>query len=167
MFAPLILNNVGMSVLNNEIGLDGGRRYRRVFWALVGATAMMAISGAFLIGAMGPWLLSLFGPEFSDGRLVLLILLASAVVEALAVAAYHVMQSHEKMWLSLLCINLPRDGLIVLLAWILTPMWGARGLAAAYALAWTVTLLVITFLTFRLGLNMARDADRNVLHVSS
>ena len=70
------------------------------------------------------------------------------------------------MWLSLVCINLPRDGLIVVLAWALTPAWGARGLAAAYALAWTLTLAVIALIVCRLGLDVPQGAARRTAHAA-
>ena len=101
---------------------------------------------------MGPELLRLFGKNFKNGYTTLLILLFAAVPQGLAVALYQIIQSQAKMWLSFLAVAVPRDALIVILAYLLIPTRGASGVAFGYAAAWSVALLIIGGLVYRIGL---------------
>jgi hypothetical protein len=64
-------------------------------------------------------------------------------------ALQHV-QSAEYMWTSFFSVILPRDLLIVILAYLLIPKYGAAGFAAAYAVAWTIALIITIQTTLRL-----------------
>ena len=56
------------------------------------------------------------------------------------------------MWLSFVAVAVPRDALIVILAYLLIPTHGASGVAIGYATAWSVALLIIGGLVYRIGL---------------
>lgn len=142
LLLPQLLNNVGMSLLNNIKGLGDTRRYRKVFWGNLGLTAGITLTGAVVMILFGPTLLSFFGRSFSDGYSVLLVLMMSTLIEGLTVAVYQIIQSQGKMWLSLFAVALPRDLLIVLLAYVFTPVYGAMGLALAYIIGWGLALLL-------------------------
>ena len=152
LFLPMLLNSVGMSLLNNERGLGDESRYRRVFWFNIRLTTASAIVSALVVALFGSWLLRLFGEDFVDGHHVLLILMLSTVPEAVAVAAYQPLHSLERMWLSLLAVAVPRDLVLIIGAYWLTSTYGATGLASAYTIAWIVALLVIVSLVGRIGL---------------
>lgn len=141
LILPQLFNNVGMSLLNNAKGLGDIRRYRKVFWGNLGLTASVTIASAVAMAFLGPTMLAIFGRSFGEGYSVLLVLMASTVLEALMQANYQIIQSNGKMWLSLFAISVPRDTTIVLLAYVFTPMNGATGLALAYTLGWGLALL--------------------------
>jgi O-antigen/teichoic acid export membrane protein len=151
LFLPQAINNVSMSLLNNQ-RRSSPEGYRRVFWTNAFATGVSAIGVALLLWFASPGLLRLFGPGFAEGQRVLGILLGAAVIEALAVAAYQVVVSHGRLWASFSFIALPRDVSLVVLAAMLAPLLGAVGLAAAHALAWTVALTATIALAWRFGL---------------
>jgi O-antigen/teichoic acid export membrane protein len=151
LFLPNAMNNVGTSLLNNQRTASGDD-YRRVFWWNLGLTAAVVILGATVVIAIGPLLLRAFGKEFQGGYAVLRILMLAAVIESLAIWTYQVIQSHGRMWLTLFAVTLPRDCVILALAYGLTPAYGAAGLAAAHAGGWTLALATILFLTRRIGL---------------
>jgi hypothetical protein len=152
LFVPQAINNVGMSLLNNQQGTSADG-FKRVFWMNAGLTATSAVvTAAALFFAATP-LLGLFGPEFGAGRSALGILLGAAIVEAVAIAAYQIVVSRGRIWASLFFVSLPRDASLVLLAAALTPSFGAAGLAGAYALGWTLALAGILILVARLGLS--------------
>lgn len=142
LFLPAVVNNVGMSLLNNQKGLGDTVRYYRLFWANLILTMAAVLLGAAGVGVLGPSLLSVFGRTFEEGYPILLLLLISTLPEALALAIYQIVQSHARLWLSLLTIALPRDLAIVALAYLLIPGRGAAGLAAAYAIAWFGALVL-------------------------
>ena len=121
LVAPNIIQTVGTSLLTTSgaaatasgsgrssgpmpaLSTAGGRRHR-------------AAGAAWRAG--GSW--RSFGASFDEGYPVLLILLASAVAEALALSAYQLLQSQAKLWLSLVATAVPQYGTVVLLAFLLT-----------------------------------------------
>jgi O-antigen/teichoic acid export membrane protein len=111
---------------------------------------LSAVGGAVLIGALGVQLLGLFGPTFTDGYGVLLVLMLSIVPEVVSLSCYQIIQSQARMWLSFFAIALPRDLTLAVTAYFLVPTEGARGLAIAYVIAWTVALVIILTLVLRL-----------------
>ena len=104
-----------------------------------------------------PFLLRMFGRSFDGGHSVLVILMLATIPEALAVAAYQIVQSQSRMWLSLFAVAVPRDGLIVVTAYCLVPHYGAAGVAWAYVLGWSVALVSILLIVARLGLYVRRS----------
>lgn len=156
IFLPMLLNNVGTSLLNNQRGESNRPQYRKVFWLNLVLTGTSAIAGAVFIGIFGTYLLRLFGKTFPEGEGVLAVLLCAAVIEAVAMASYQVIQSEERMWLSLLAVVLPRDIALVLLAYRFTPLYGAFGLGFAHLIAWLLCSMVIFFAVFRIGLTPRR-----------
>jgi O-antigen/teichoic acid export membrane protein len=151
LFIPNVMTGVGVSLLNNQrtASTEG---YRWVFWWNLALTTACASIGALGIIAVGPWLLTAFGKGFDAGTPVLTVLMFEAVIESVAVWIYQIMQSHGRMWLTLFCVTLPRDCLILTLAYVLTPSYGATGLALAHAAGWTVALVSIGIVTYRVGL---------------
>lgn len=149
LFLPNIFHNVGMALLNNQKGIGERERYQRVFVANIVLTMGSVLIGASVIILFGPWLLGLFGKSFSEGYTVLLVLMLSTLPEALAYSAYQILISREKMWLSLFAIVLPQYGIMIILAFLLTPIYGAVGLAAAYAAGWFVTMGTVIFLAWQ------------------
>lgn len=156
LFVPQAVNNVGMSLLNNQ-RRSSAEAYTRVFWMNAALTAVSAVAVAGVLFLAGTPLLRMFGPAFTSGRPVLGILLGAAIVEAVAVAAYQIVVSRGRIWASLWCVSLPRDLSLVLLAAILTPALGAAGLATAYLVGWILSLLGILALVARLGVTESAD----------
>jgi O-antigen/teichoic acid export membrane protein len=154
MFLPLLLNNVGMALLNNQRGARDELQYRNVFWMNLKLTGSSVLVGAICMAALGERLLTFYGRTFKDAYPTLLVLLGSSVIEALAIAFYQVIQSRERMWLSLLMIALPRDIAFVALARFLVPAHGALGLSIAQVISWLGCTVVILILVNDLGLNL-------------
>jgi len=152
MFLPLLLNNVGMSLLNNQRGENNRMRYRKVFWTNAFLTGSAAIGGALFVGIFAKYLLRLYGKSFPEGQHVLFLLLIVAVIEALAMAVFQVIYSEEKMWLSLLAIMLPRDIALVLFAYRFAAAYGAFGLGLAHLCAWSLCATVIFCSVSAIGL---------------
>jgi O-antigen/teichoic acid export membrane protein len=153
LLLPQLFNYVGMSLLNNARGTGDEKRYRQVFWGNLLATAAVTLTGATGLAFFGPTLLAFFGRSFGDGYRVLLVLLASTILEALMLAVYQIIQSQGRMWISLFAVALPRDVMIVLLAYLLTPEYGAVGMALAFTsgsgLALISTILAVILLKGR------------------
>jgi O-antigen/teichoic acid export membrane protein len=159
MLLPTTVNNVGGSIIHNQIGLNDQSLYRKAYWSNAVATTLSALLGALFVIAVGDFLLGLFGPEFLGAHAPLIILMIATVPEALAIALYQIIQTQERMWWSLFAVNIPRDGLIVIAAYFLVRTSGASGIAIAYLLGWTVTILVIAAKANRIGIKSGSTLD--------
>jgi O-antigen/teichoic acid export membrane protein len=151
LFLPNIVNSVGMALINHHKGTGRDSEYRRTFWMNLAVSTTIVIFATCVLAVFGRDILRIFGKDFRDGYTVLVILLLATIVQCVAGAMYQVIQSQARMWLSFLAVALPRDLLLVLLAYLLIPAHGAIGLAAAYTAAWTVALIAIAFIVLRTG----------------
>ncbi len=162
LFLPQLLNNVGMSLLNNAKGAGDPKRYRRIFWGNFLVTTLATLLGAAGTGFLGPALLGLFGREFGAGYPVLLVLMASTLIESLMLATYQIIQSQGRMWLSLFAVALPRDITIALLAYLLAPGHGALGLALAYTSGWGLALVATIVVVSLIGKGITTPQEQIV-----
>jgi O-antigen/teichoic acid export membrane protein len=153
-----VINNVGMSVLGNQRRMADDVRYRQVFWTNMGLTAGVVLLGAFTVILLGPWLLTIFGRGFGESYPVLVVLMLAMIPEGLAAATHQVMQAEDKIWLSLLVIVVPRDATLAVLSYVLSPTYGALGLAVAQGTAWLLALSMCISLVQRIGLRGHRGA---------
>ncbi len=141
LFVPNMINTVSLSILNNEKGNGNRKRYERVFRFNLLVIVATALAAATFIGLFGERVLQLFGRDFSGGRGVLWLLLASTLPESTSIAVYQYIQSNERVWLSFFAIVVPRETLMVVLAYLLTPQHGAIGMGFAYLGAATYGVL--------------------------
>jgi len=152
VFLPSIVNSVSLSLLNNQRALGDERRFRRIFWFNVVAAGVVAVSAATAITLAGPVLLRVFGHDFVAGYRVLLVLMAATVPESLANALLQLVHSREQSWRALRGVTIPGFGTLVVIAWLLTPIAGASGLAWAYLIASLITLGCTTIIVARVGI---------------
>lgn len=155
LLCPKIMNDVASSLLNHHKGLRNSRDYRAVFWMNIVLTWISASVAALAVGFLGPYLLRMYGRDYNGGYSILVLLLLSSLMEAMAIAVYQVLPSQEKLWLSIVAINLPRDCSIVLLAYCFLPAYGIAGVAVAQLAGWAMTLVIIIVLVTRLGLTLS------------
>jgi O-antigen/teichoic acid export membrane protein len=146
---PSLLNAVSFSVLSRLKGEDEAVGFRSVFWSNVWLNLAFAtfVVGVLLVAAEP--VLQLYGRDFTVGRWVLVLLLASVLPELLATSFYQLIQSAGRMWHSLFLIAIPRDLLYLGLATLLVPSYGVLAAAGAY-LAAHIVGLIATLLTVRL-----------------
>ena len=154
LFLPNVTQMVGMSLINNLRGIGNALEHRRVFWMNLRFTFMVGVVGACGIGLFGRFLLRAFGPSFTSGLPVLLILLAATIPELLTYGANQVIQSNEKGWLAVFAVNLPRDLFILTAAYFLAPIYGAVGLALAYLGGRSIAFIVTLICVWRIGLGV-------------
>jgi len=153
MFLPILLNNVGFSLLNNHRREGEQLRYRRIFWSNLAGTLLAALSAALFVAIFGNYLLRMYGRTFVDARPVLLVLLGSAVLESAGMAFYVIVQSQEKIWVSLWGIVLPRDFSFAVAATLLAPRYGALGLAFSYVISAIIACAATLIAVRNIGLN--------------
>lgn len=164
LLIPNLINNVALSILNNEKGKGDTVQYNRVFKSNILHIFLASLVGLIVMGVFGDRILQLFGKDFSAGYFLLWILLFSTIFEGLSIALYQYIQSQGKMWLSFISINIPRETFLVLAAYYLVQSYGASGLAAAYLgstiLGFIFHLLLVTSLYNKVSrVNMQKSAD--------
>jgi O-antigen/teichoic acid export membrane protein len=159
LFLPALTNNVGQALLNNQKGWGDQRRYIKVFWVNTTVTAVLLIIVAGGVALGGQHLLRLYGPGFVEGYPILAVLLLAAVLDGMATATYQVVQSQERMWLSLFGIAVPRDVTLLAAAYVLT-IHGGFGLGAAFAISSAVGLLATLLAARRIGLQVSATDPR-------
>lgn len=143
LFIPQVINGTSLTVLNNTIRTGDVARYKRIYFSNVLVISLATLMGVLIIGFFGDTILGVFGQEFRGGKTVLRVLMMSALIEGVAIAIYQHLQTQGKIWLSLFLINIPRETLFVILAFMLVPAHGAVGLSVAYTLSWLLALLII------------------------
>lgn len=146
LILPNLFYSVGVSMLNSQLGPRDLSGYRHIFWTNVALTGGVAIAAIVAVAATGPWILRAFGRDFTDGYWLLLAVVACAAPEAIALALYQVVQSDERMWRLLLRFIIPRDVAIIGLSFLLTPEFGAYGLAMGYGIAWSASMVSLVLL---------------------
>jgi O-antigen/teichoic acid export membrane protein len=158
-FLPSLFNRVSMSLLNNQKGLQNWGAYGRVFKMNVVSTGVSVFFGAIAVATLGVRLLAAFGRDFTEALPVLLVLLVATIFEAVTGSLYQVVQAESRMWSSIFIIMVPRDLLIVLMAYRLVPTMGARGLATAYATGWLIACVATAVFVSRIGIRQPRSRE--------
>lgn len=135
---PILLNTVASSVLSRLKGRNEGGEYWHVFRVNLMVGVGLSTIVALGLAAASSAVLGLYGQEFKEGQVLLLVLLLSVIPEVVGVTAYQLVQSSGRMWQSLFFIVAPRDLLyLAMAAWAL-PQWGLAGAGWSYLIAYTV-----------------------------
>jgi O-antigen/teichoic acid export membrane protein len=155
LFLPVLLNGVAVALINSHKGREERSSFQATFYLNLRLTTAAALIGALLMALFGGAALKVFGSDFAVSNVANMILLMSisVVLEAIGIALYQLIQSHEKMWLSFFAIALPRDMLIVVSAYFLTERFGGAGLAGAFAIGCLLALLTKIALIYKLNLH--------------
>ncbi|MGC2331277.1 MAG: oligosaccharide flippase family protein [Candidatus Acidiferrales bacterium] len=140
LFVPTSVFAMVLPVLSNLYGEGDGAGFRRVFRANLQLNATLALLAALLIAALAAPIMAIYGNAFGGGRPVLIVLAFSALPEALNAILGQPLIAANLMWWRF-GFDLLLVGVLVTLAWVLIPKWGALGLAVSYALAYSVTSL--------------------------
>lgn len=146
LLLPNIVNSVGAAMLNERRGAGDAGGFQRLFRDNVRVTVLSVLGGLAVVGFGGPLLLTIFGRGFRGSYPVLLILLAATLPEGLTISLNQLLQARAKLWYALLAINLPRDTLMPVLAWVLAPAYGAVGGALAYLIGRLVAFVAMLVL---------------------
>ena len=149
LFLPFTISIFTWSRLNHHRGLGHERQSATLFRRNLLTAGALSVMGALGIIVAAPVVLPWFGKSFADGRTVLNVMMLAAIPEALTHAAQQAMHSKSRIWRSLWGIALPRDLAIVLLAYGLTPRYGAVGLAMSLGIGWSLALAASLWFAWR------------------
>jgi O-antigen/teichoic acid export membrane protein len=79
--------------------------------------------------------------------------------EAMSISIYQAAQTHGSLWTAILCVSLPRETTCIVAALILTPRYGAIGLAISYLLGYCVALCGVLLVYARVRHRIMADAS--------
>ena len=140
LFVPTSVFAMVLPVLSNLYGEGNSVGFQKVFRANLQLNASLALLAALLIASFAAPIMAIYGNSFRGGRLVLIVLAFSALPEALnAILGQPLIAAHLMWWR--FAFDLLLVAVLVTLARVLIPKWGALGLAVSYGLAYAVTSL--------------------------
>ena len=140
LFVPTSMFAMVLPVLSNLHGKGDGAGFQKVFRANLQLNASLAFLAAFLIAALAAPIMAVYGKSFRGGQVVLIVLAFSAIAEVLnSILGQQLIAAHQMWWRFAFDVLLV--AVLVGLAWVLTPKWGALGLATSYGLAYAATSL--------------------------
>lgn len=130
LFVPVQLAAVSLALISKDasVGESQGADVLRTSLLL---TILLAGTIALICGFAAEPILTIFNAGFAEGSSFLRLMLVSAFLEALATSAYQVLPAKGLMWKSLKWVGIPRDTLMLLVAWFAVPQWGEFGVATA------------------------------------
>ena len=155
---PTLLGGVALPMLSSLSGASDARRFRKLLLVNMAVCCMLSLGAAVPIAALAPQIMKAYGSEFVEGRWVLVILCATAVMHAAYFIIGQSLFSTGRVWI-IFRLNLGWAVLLLGTCWFLR--WhGAQGLASCYLIADAFRLLAGLLLLRRLL------ADRATVHPS-
>jgi O-antigen/teichoic acid export membrane protein len=146
LFVPISVFNMVIPVLSNLHGEGDGAGFQKVFRANLRFNACLALLMALLIAVFATPIMAIYGNSFRGGGTVLIVLVFSAFLEVLnSIFGQPLIAAHQMWWR--FGFDLLLVAVLMGLAWVLIPKWGALGLAAAYGLAFASTSMGLAVFT--------------------
>jgi O-antigen/teichoic acid export membrane protein len=136
LFVPTSVFRMVVPVLSNLYGAGDQLGLRRVFRANVLLNSLLALAFALVVIILARPIMSMCGQSFRSGWPILAILACSALPEALNTVLGHPLIVADAMWWRF-GFDLLLAALLMGLAFVFIPRWGAVGLASAYCLSFS------------------------------
>lgn len=155
VFLPMIFMSVSIPVLVQEWESGNRKRFRRIYLGITRFTLALTIVAAVPLAVLGPWIMALYGPDFREGWLILILLVSAAPFHAVAKISFSALASMNKAWWVLLS-NLTWSTTIIIGSATLVQMYGSLGLASSFLAAYVVLALVSTWAVFFVSSPRAR-----------
>jgi O-antigen/teichoic acid export membrane protein len=157
VFIPMILMSVSIPVLVQEWDAGRKERFRAVTLWICGLMLGLSLPPAVVAAFLSPWIMSLYGPGFREGWMILVLLLAAAPLLALAKIASGALLGMNRAWW-VLGVNLGWGAtLLAVTAWLI-PTRGAMGLGIAFLAAYGV-LAPLSLASVLIGSKPSNAAD--------
>ncbi len=155
LFAPAAIGTFTLPLLSSLLGEKRQATFRKMFWSNLGFTTAIALLPAIVVASFSPWIIAAYGSDFSQGFLILCILVSVAVLQAISSVIGQAIISTGAMWWALLF-----NGLWALTLIGLTNLWlapyQALGLAGAYFVAYLAHTVWQSFYLIRFNKAITR-----------
>lgn len=136
LFLPSTAGRVVMPMLTDYVTAGNRAGSKRLLVLAVKANALVAIPLAAVIAILSPWLLSLYGPDFRNGSMVLIIAVFTAALLAAQTPVGNIIAATSRMWLGML-MNIGWAAIYIATAFLLLER-GASGVIIGLGLAYVV-----------------------------
>lgn len=147
IFLPMILLSVSLPVLVQQWEQGAVQQFRKVFLWNAGFMLAITVIPLLVIALASPWIMGLYGEGFRDGWMLLILMVLAAPIHALTKIAATALFGMNRAW-SVFGLNVIWGLTMLVLALILTPLFGVYGLAIAFLTAYFILLLSTTGLVF-------------------
>ena len=148
IFVPLAVSRIAVPTLSRLHAAGDRPAYERTLhWNLLAGVSATAFPVLVCIAAAAP-LISLFGPAFRPGWPVLALLALSAIPTVLNTQLGAAMLSEGRAW-ERAGADAALAAILLGLAWWTVPRWGAAGLAASFAAAYSAASFLLAILLWR------------------
>ena len=134
LFLPGRVRQVSLPILSNLLGSGDMRRFRKLVWMNLGFALAAGGVVAGGVAVAGRLIMPLYGMGFEEGRSVLVVLVAAAVMRAISNSLDVALLSLGKMW-SIAASEFVRGLSLVVASLVLVPGHLATGLAFALVIA--------------------------------
>lgn len=140
LFIPRAAKRITLPMLSKLHGDNDYKRFRRALWANLAVNGGIALAVALPLMVVSPWILGLYGPDFTRDWDIMVILLSVGVFQAVLEVLSQVMACMEKMWWNF-GFHVVYGIIILGGSYLLVPQYGVRGFVWAYAVATIVHIL--------------------------
>jgi O-antigen/teichoic acid export membrane protein len=149
LFIPAIFMSVSIPVLVQEWEAGSRKNFRKIVLWICGIMIFISVPPTILAAFFSPWIMSLYGPDYQDGRLILIILLAAVPFHALSKIAVGALLAMNLAWW-IVVLNLIWGATLLILALWLVPNQGVEGLAVAFLTAYSALgILSLSLVLYR------------------
>jgi O-antigen/teichoic acid export membrane protein len=159
VFIPMILLSVSLPVLVQEWEAGRKERFRAVTLWISGLMLALSLPPAVLAALFSPWIMSLYGPGFREGWMILVLLLAAAPLHALAKIASSALLGMNRAWW-VLGVNVIWSTTLLILTVSLVSKLGVMALAIGFLVSYAILAGASTALVFA-GSRKSSGSDKH------
>ncbi len=144
LFVPVVLGRPFLSILSNLKSKNEVEGYRKVLRSNLLISSGVNLLAALVVIAASGVIMRGYGPEFQEGKMVLILLAASTIVSAPTSVLGSALQSMTRQW-GLLALNTAWGIAFLATSFYLVERWGAVGLSAGFVVAYSLHLVLMSF----------------------
>ena len=136
LFLPIIIGQVSVPILAERFGNIRYEAMAQLLKSLILITLIVLIPSMILVCIFSPFIMHLYGADFTNGWPVLILVAFTALLTGLSLPIGTIITASGRMWVGFL-MNTGWAIILIGSAGLLLP-WGALGLAAAFLIAYLV-----------------------------
>lgn len=161
LFLPRVLGQAAIPALSEHIALGDVGIVRKILFGSLRINSVIVLSAVALGSVCSPWIMGLYGEEFSSAWLTLVLTLIAAGITAIQAPAAQLISSSGKMWFAMV-MNGSWAIIFVIFSCALINL-GSSGLATARVIAYAV----YTIWSFVFSLKLLRNLNTKSSFLSS
>lgn len=139
LFFPALISTAILPVMSDLYGRGDRRGSINIMWKMMSFTAVLVIPLAILISLFSPIIIKAYGPSFSGGHWVIVIVVFTTVLNSISAHLGTFIAASGKMWIGF-AINCAWGLSFLIFSYYLVK-WGAEGLATAKFIAYFLHLI--------------------------